>query len=217
LHFIKTGKNLLRRHSIAFANSLRYNRSVAACSAVLPLSRSTSMRHFILLPLLAAACVLWTAATVRAEVKVTVSKSHLCCPACFKAVDDTLKKVEGVQFASNRQDKTISITAQDEKTAQNALDALAKAGFHGKTDVESLTFKKVEVPEGTVKRMEITGIHNCCGQCTSAIKKAVSAVKGVEANTVKARETSFVVEGDFKAAELVEALLNAGFHCQVKK
>jgi copper chaperone CopZ len=162
-------------------------------------------------------CVLLIAAAGRAEVKVTISKSHLCCPACFKAVDDTLKKVEGVQFETNRQDKTIAITAEDEKAAKNALDALAKAGFHGKTDVESLTFKKVETPEGNVKRMEVAGIHNCCGQCTSAIKKAVSGVKGVEANTVKARETSFVVEGDFKAAEVVEALLNAGFHCQVKK
>jgi copper chaperone CopZ len=163
------------------------------------------------------ASVLLIAAVGRAEVKVTISKTHLCCPACFKAVDDTLKKVDGVQFETNRQEKTIAITAEDEKAAKTALDALAKAGFHGKTDVESLTFKKVETPEGTVKRMEVTGIHNCCGQCTSAIKKAVGGVKGVEANTVKARETSFVVEGDFNAAEVVEALLNSGFHCQVKK
>jgi copper chaperone CopZ len=135
---------------------------------------------------------------------------------CYKAVDDTLKEVEGVKHETNKTDKTITITAADEKGAQTALDALAKAGFHGKTDVEGVTFKKVETPEGNVKRLEVSGIHNCCGQCTSAIKKLTSEVKGVTANTIKAKDASFVVEGDFSAAELVEALLNAGFHCTVK-
>jgi copper chaperone CopZ len=156
------------------------------------------------------------AAAAQAEVKVTISKSHLCCPACFKAVDETLKDVDGVKHETSKADKTITITAQDEKSAQAAIDALAKAGFHGKTDVEALTFKKVETPEGAVKRLEVSGIHNCCGQCTSAIKKAVEGVKGVQANTCKPRETTFVVEGDFSAAELVESLLTVGFHCQVK-
>jgi copper chaperone CopZ len=165
---------------------------------------------------LAASCLLFLSAAAQAEVKVTISKSHLCCPMCFKAVDETLKDLEGVTHQTSKEDKTITITAQDEKKAQAAIDTLAKAGFHGKTDVESIQFKKVETPEGAVKRLEVSGIHNCCGACTSAIKKAVDGVTGVQANTCKPRETTFVVEGDFKAAELVEALLNIGFHCQVK-
>jgi copper chaperone CopZ len=174
------------------------------------------MRRILAIPSLAATCLLFVAAAAQAEVKVTIAKSHLCCPMCFKAVDETLKDLEGIKHATSREEKTITITAADEKKAQEAIDALAKAGFHGKTDVESITFKKVETPEGSVKRLEVSGIHNCCGQCTTAIKKAVDGVQGVQANTCKARETKFVVEGDFSAAELVEALLTAGFHCQVK-
>jgi periplasmic mercuric ion binding protein len=174
------------------------------------------MRRFIVVLPIVAACMLLVAAAAQAEVKVTISKSHLCCPACFKAVDETLKDMTGVKHQTSREDKTITITADNQENAQKAIDALAKAGFHGATDVESLKFKKVETPEGAVKRLEVSGIHNCCGQCTTAIKKAVDGVKGVQANTCKPRETSFVVEGDFSAAELVESLLSVGFHCQVK-
>jgi copper chaperone CopZ len=171
-----------------------------------------SFRILVLVPL----CVVWLAAAAQAEVKVTVSKSHLCCPMCFKAVDETLSKVDGVKHETNKDAKTITITAADEKGAQAAIDALGKAGFHGQTDVESITFKKVETPEGSVKRLEVSGVHNCCGACNTALKKAVGGVKGVQAETLKPRESKFVVEGDFSAAELVEALLTAGFHCEVK-
>jgi hypothetical protein len=41
-------------------------------------------------------------------------------------------------------------------------------------------------------------------------------VPGVKSDTLKAREEEFTVEGDFEAAKLVEALLNAGFHVTVK-
>lgn len=162
------------------------------------------------------ACALFVTTTVQAEVKVTISKTHLCCPACFKAVDETLKDMEGVQYETNKEEKTITIAANNEAGAQKAIDALAKAGFHGKTDVAPLKFGKVKAPEGNVRRLEVRGIHNCCGACTQAIKKAVGGVEGVQAETVKPREAAFVVEGDFKAAAIVEALLNAGFHCQVQ-
>ena len=39
---------------------------------------------------------------------------------------------------------------------------------------------------------------------------------GVKADTAKPNQTSLVVEGEFKAAHVIEALFNAGFHCQVK-
>lgn len=163
----------------------------------------------------ALACVL-LAGAAQAEVKVTISQSHLCCPACFKAVDETLKDMEGVQHQTDKQAKTITITGQDASAVQRAIDALAQAGFHGKTDNEQCTFKKVQAPAGKVQRLEVSGVHNCCGACTTAIKKVLGGVEGVQANTVKPRAAMFVVEGDFNASEVVDALLAAGFHCQVK-
>ena len=84
-------------------------------------------------------------------------------------------------------------------------------------DPTLLAFKPVHPPKGTVTRLELVGIHNCCGGCTKAIKRALASVKGVQADTVKPKQTSFVVEGEFKAAEVIETVFNAGFHCDVKK
>ena len=65
--------------------------------------------------------------------------------------------------------------------------------------------------------MELAGVHNCCGSCTQSIKKAIKAVDGVEAETVKPKAESFVVEGNFDLAAVVKSLLDAGFYVQVKK
>ena len=63
----------------------------------------------------------------------------------------------------------------------------------------------------------MAGVHNCCGACTKAIKKALASVKGVTADTVKSKETSFVVEGDFNARQVARALHKVGFHVTLKK
>jgi periplasmic mercuric ion binding protein len=152
-----------------------------------------------------------------AETKVTLSGVHLCCPACVSAVGKTLKDVAGVKGECSQTDKTITITADNNETAQKAIDALAAAGFHGKPDNDAVKFKPVDAPTGNVKKLEVSGVHNCCGQCTKAIKAAVGKVKGVTSDNVVAKNDSFVVEGDFSAAELVEALLKEGFHVAVKK
>jgi copper chaperone CopZ len=154
---------------------------------------------------------------VSAEVKVTISKTHLCCGQCVRAVDSTLGEIKGVKHEANQSDGTIVLTADAVATAQKAVDALAVAGFHGKLDNEQVKYKKVDAPEGKVARLELTGIHNCCGACAKAIRETVRGVEGVRTETVKPKMTSFVIEGDFKAAAAVEALLNAGFYVQVKK
>jgi hypothetical protein len=41
-------------------------------------------------------------------------------------------------------------------------------------------------------------------------------VSGVTGTNVKAKETSFEVEGKFKPGDVVKALLDAGFYVQVK-
>lgn len=152
-----------------------------------------------------------------ADTKVTISGAHLCCGACVRAVDKAMTGLAGVKHTASQSDSTITLTAVDDASAQKAVDALAAAGFHGKTDSKTVAYKPVATPEGNVKRLEVVGVHNCCGSCNKAIKAAVKAVPGVVADTAQAKQSSFVVEGDFNASALVNSLLAAGFHVEVKK
>ena len=162
-------------------------------------------------------CLLVLSTAARAETKVTLSGVHLCCPQCVSIVGKTLKDLPGVKGECSQKDKTVVLTAESNEAAQKAVDALAKAGFYGKLDNDAVKFKPIDVPKGNVERLEVSGVHNCCGQCANIIKGAIGKVKGVSANTVGAKKEEFVVEGDFSAAELVEALLSEGFHVTVKK
>lgn len=152
-----------------------------------------------------------------AETKVTVSETHLCCGQCLRAVEATLKDMPGVQHKSSQSEKSIEITAESDEAAQKALDALATAGFYGKLNNDKLKFKPVATEDATVQKLEVSGVHNCCGACTTAIKKAVTGVQGVSVTNIKNKDTAFAVEGNFKPGELVKALLDAGFYVQVKK
>lgn len=174
------------------------------------------MRRFTL-PAVAILACLFAAASLKAETKVTISKTHLCCPQCLTGVAAALKDVDGVKHECSQQEKTIAIKAESDEAAQKAIDALAKAGFYGATDNEKIKYKLADAPKGDVERLEIIGVHNCCGACTQAIKKALGTVDGITANTVKAKSDSFVLEGKFSAEKAIQALLDAGFCAQAKK
>ena len=75
------------------------------------------------------------------------------------------------------------------------------------------------LPEETSKvaRMEIVHVHNCCGACTKAIKKALAEVEGVKADTCKSKEEKFVIEGDFEPKDAIAALIEAGFYTGLPK
>jgi len=173
------------------------------------------MRQFI--GLVGVAALVFLGRTAAAETKVTVSETHLCCGQCLRAVDATLKDMAGVKFKSDQTAKTIEIVAENDAAAQKAIDALADAGFYGKLDNQAIKFKPVEGGISEVAKLEVSGVHNCCGQCTNTIKKAVTGVNGVTGTDVKAKDTSFAVEGKFKPGEVIKALLDAGFYVQVKK
>ena len=168
---------------------------------------------------LAAGCALALAGAGRAETKVELKNTHLCCPACVRVVGTILKGIDGVQGAAcDREKKTITFTAADNKTAQKALDALAAGGFHGDTGSKTLAIKDDSgASAGKVKSLTVTGAHNCCGQCCRALKATVKKVDGVKEDTAMPKGKSFTVSGDFDAAALVKALNAAGFHVKVSK
>ena len=112
----------------------------------------------------------------------------------------------------------MTLTAADEATAQKGIDALAAAGYHGKLETKAVKFPTDSgATVGKVKSLTLEGVHNCCGACNNAIKKAVKTVDGVTGDTVKAKSETFEVTGDYDATKLVHALHEAGFHVKIKK
>ncbi|HEX3152632.1 MAG TPA: cation transporter [Gemmataceae bacterium] len=166
---------------------------------------------------IAAAAMLAVSASARAETKVELKGTHLCCGQCVKAVGDILKGVEGASGKCDTKNKTVTITAKDDETAQKALDALAAGGFHGDTGDKKLAIKDDSgAKPGKVKTLTLTEVHNCCGQCNTAIKNALKTVDGVKADTAKPKADSFEVTGDFDAEAVIKALNKAGYHAKVK-
>jgi periplasmic mercuric ion binding protein len=175
------------------------------------------MQRVKVLAVAAIAVVFAAAGVARAETKVELKGTHLCCGQCVKAANEILKGVDGVTGKVDQKAKTITITAKDDATAQKAIDALAAGGFHGETDSKTVTIKEEAVPKGKVKTLTLTGIHNCCVQCNTAIKNTLKKVDGVTSDTAKARADTFEVTGDFEAEAVVKALNAAGFHVKVKQ
>jgi mercuric ion binding protein len=129
-----------------------------------------------------------------------------------------LRSVEGVNSRCDMENGTITVLASDAIAAQKGLDALSFAGFYGYCDNNQLAMKSVsDIPVGKVKRLKVSGIHNCCGPCSVAIREAIATVEGVTGDTAKPTATSFEVTGDFRAADLVKALNRAGFSAQVRQ
>ena len=154
----------------------------------------------------------------RNEIQVELRGVHLCCQGCVNAADAALMSVEGVNSRCDMDNGTVTFTASDAIAAQKALDALAVAGFHGSTGNNQLAMKAVsDIPQGKVKTLKVSGIHNCCGPCCEAIKGAIATVDGVTGDTARPRATSFEVTGDFDAAALVKALNAAGFSARVEQ
>jgi copper chaperone CopZ len=151
------------------------------------------------------------------ETKVMLTGVHLCCQGCVDAVGAAVRNVAGVTSRCDMEKRTVVLTARDDAAAQKALDAIAAAGFYGRTDNERLAMKAVSsIPLGRVKSLKVSGIHNCCGLCCQAIKEAIATVDGVAGDTATPRATTFQVTGDFHAGALVKALNAAGFSAQVR-
>lgn len=153
----------------------------------------------------------------RTETTVELKGVHLCCDACVEGVGVVLKGVEGVKFQCDMGNRTVTIMGDDD-AVQKALDAVAAAGYYGDTGNERLAMKaQSDVPQGKIKRLKVSGIHNCCWPCCEAIKGAVKTVAGVTGDTATSEATAFEVTGDFDAAALVKALNAAGFSAQVNQ
>ena len=136
------------------------------------------MRRFI--ALVAAVGLSFIAASAVAETKVTVSGTHLCCGQCLKAVDATLKDMPGVKYQIRPGAKTIeSRRRQRRRRPEGDRRAGRRRLLRQARQHQAIKFKPVTSADAAVEKLEVSGVHNCCGQCTNTIKKAVSSVGGV--------------------------------------
>ncbi len=151
-----------------------------------------------------------------APLTVTISDMHLCCKGCTSAVEKAVAKVPGVQCTTSEEESNTLLSAGDSRAVQKAIDEIAAAGFYGTLDNTAVEFKPIKFNPGNVKKLEVAHIHNCCMTCTEAIQGAVDSVSGVTSNSVKNKQVSFVVEGDFSPDEVVKSLQAAGFYPTIK-
>lgn len=172
-------------------------------------------RQWFVLP---AACglLVLTAASALATEKVKVKGIHLCCASCVKGVEAALKGVEGVAVVCDQETSTVTLTAKSNDILQHALDALGTAGYFGDTRNPRLAIRADTPPPGKVKKATLTGIHNCCGKCCTAIKAVIKTVDGIKADTAKPKSTTIEVTGDFEPSTLLESLNAAGFNATIK-
>jgi copper chaperone CopZ len=149
--------------------------------------------------------------TARADVTVTLTKTHMCCDKCVNTAQKTVSLVDGCSAVADKTEHTVVITAPDGATAQKAVDSLVKAGFYGEMKEDTC---KVTADTGAkgekVQKVTIKGVHLCCPKCVKATHEAISAVPGVTGDTAAKGVESFEVTGDFKDSDVIAALQKAG-------
>jgi len=150
--------------------------------------------------------------------RVTLSGVHLCCKACVKGVQKVAAQVNGATFQANADAGTVTVTAISTELAQKAIDAVAAAGFHGRSDHESVKVRDDSgAPDKTVDRLELEGAHLCCGKCVRAVNDALAKVKGFGSTTAEKKKSTFTIIGNFNARAAVAALNKAGLHVRVRQ
>jgi copper chaperone CopZ len=177
------------------------------------------MRKFVVAAVATVAFAGLALGQARAD-KIVIKSTHMCCPRCVSTAKDVLSKVEGVSDADADKDaKTITFTAKDEKAAAAGVKALLDAGFFGTATRDGKEYK-IDVPEvkkGTkADSVAVKDVHVCCVACQNNIAKTLKDLKVTYEGQGVTK--SVKVEGkDLDKADILEALRKAGFNGSVEK
>ncbi len=166
-------------------------------------------------PYLCLAAAFAFALTTRAEdFTAKITGVHLCCKGCVNGVEKAVQSVKGASAAVDPDADTVTITAPDKQTGQAAANALAKAGYWGKSEVRTDKQPLLRMVSGAsgkkVQTLKVAGVHLCCDKCVHAVNNALKDVPGVKANTAAKHVDNFEVSGDFKDSDVFAALHKAG-------
>lgn len=159
--------------------------------------------------LLLGATVLFAAGAAQAaDVKVT--GIHNCCGQCAKAIQTALTGAGATDVVCKPTEVTFTCPDGDK-----AVKALFAAGYSGK--VEGAKAPEAEGVKGLKeKTLKITGIHNCCGNCTRVLGEILKPYGTAD---VKPRAEVITVTSDspIDAEALMKSLRDAGFSAKIAK
>jgi copper chaperone CopZ len=148
-------------------------------------------------------------------ITIKLHEMHLCCSACGRRVEELVAEMEGVKVDVDRKEGIVTLDAPGKKAAQDAVNAMADAGFYGKSDSHDIDFKGKGAKAEKIKSATVTGVHLCCKGCVTAADKAITSVEGVEEHTAKSKAESFVITGDFSPSEVLRNLRKAGLNATI--
>ncbi len=148
---------------------------------------------------------------------VNVEGVHLCCGACVKGVNESLKDVEGITGVTVDKDAgTLVFQAETSEVATNAIAALAKAGFAGRASMgdERLKLPKIDVAKGTTSdSFDVKDVHLCCPGCVKGVQEALEDLEGVSEVAGDTKTGIVTIKGDgVDVRGAVRALRKAGFN-----
>jgi len=151
--------------------------------------------------------------------KVEVKGLHLCCGQCVKVAKGLLAKVEGVSdVEADKDSKTVTFTAADDKAVKAGLKAIFAGGFYGAATSDGKEVKAPAAPKKGDKADEITvkGVHSCCGQCRKALTKLFDGSK-VSFDGKGPKQDVTISGKDLDKGEVLESLRKTGFNGTVAK
>lgn len=169
----------------------------------------------LLIPAVAAIAVagLWIGQAHAGNVEV--KDVHMCCNQCVKIINGLLDKVDGVSGAKpDRETRTVSFTAKDNKAASAGVKALLDAGFFGTATEDGKALKvDVATPKKGDKANEVTvkAVHVCCKICQKEITGLFKDNKVEFAGTAPLREVK-ISGKDLEKSAVMETLRKAGFN-----
>lgn len=153
-----------------------------------------------------------------ADQTVKITNVHLCCKGCTRGVEKAVSTVPTAKATFDQDADTVELTAPDKATLQKAADAFVAGGYFGKSSDPEIKLNPEAGAKGKqVKSLKLEGAHLCCGECVSALEKAVMAVPGVKAHTATKNAQAFEVTGDFNDKDVLASIQKAGLNAKVAK
>ncbi len=127
----------------------------------------------------------------------------MTCAACAKAVDRTMKKLEGVaEHNVNLITELMAVTFDESKlTEEDIIKAVEKAGYGA---AEERNTKEVSIPIGGMT----------CAACAKAVERAVNKLEGIESSAVNIATEKAVIKYNpekIRLSEIKQAINKAGY------
>lgn len=148
------------------------------------------------------------------ETEITLSDVHLCCGSCRRGVE---RAASGFDVELTISGKAVTIKGKKGAEVQKAVDAIAAAGFYGRSDHDAVKIADVAASDAGGNKVKVTGVHLCCGSCVKAVDEALASVGGFQKHDAEEGSDSFEVSGEgLKASEVVAALRAKGLNGTVR-